>query len=501
MARGVITMTTAPAGSGKSYRRGPHFLLTEFLPNQEGVHWSNLPLYAEKLAEEMARRTGKPAAEFLDRIKLVPPEVQQTWREGSSGPWEFFADMDLQNAHVALDEFHEFCGTNKSRHLREKYQFWFGQIRHRGATIEVISQSPEKIAREIHYEAGVQLSLVNSEDRRDPWFRILLGDWYELRAKFLTGKYQSAVWEIEERKAKGKWVQEDSRVFWLDAFYFQFYDSYSKPTDGNKKAIAQKREFEKRSALGLLWWFLKRNCFKLALRAAFVGFLLWFVCGGLTWAMKTSITVSNEMVAKSMKDAAEQAAAQQRAALGEPTRSNLPGVPAVPAALPRPKAYPDGTPTVGAAASMPSTQAAKGQAVWQAQLQDLRAQLEQERAQRQEADRRAQAATMVVLMTRESVTFRGGDTYRVGERVEGGALDGKTVRLIDWDRRQVVFDDGSSVRLGGGMETDSGKAAGEHAGVPPVGGDAGRMRESGGDQDRTAPPPPATLPAVLQPAE
>jgi hypothetical protein len=273
--RGIITMTTAPAGSGKSYRRGPHFLLNEFLPHQEGVHWSNLPVFVDKLAEEMAKRTGKPVDEFANRIKLIPPEVQQSWREGKSGPWEFFQDIDLQNAHVALDEFHEFCGTNKARHLREKYQFWFGQIRHRGATIEVISQAPEKIAREIHYEAGVQLSLVNSEDRRDPWFRILLGDWYELRAKFITGKYQSAIWEIEERKAKGKWITEDSRLFWLDAFYFQFYDSYSKPADGQKKAEAQKREFEKRSAGALAWWFIRRNWIKLSIRAAFVGFLIW----------------------------------------------------------------------------------------------------------------------------------------------------------------------------------------------------------------------------------
>jgi hypothetical protein len=500
MARGVITMTTAPAGSGKSYRRGPHFLLTEFLPQHEGVHWSNLPLYADKLAEEMAKRTGKPVSEFRDRIQLIPPEVLQAWREGSSGPWEFFADKDLQNAHVAFDEFHEFCGTNKSRQLREKYQFWFGQIRHRGATIEVISQSPEKIAREIHYEAGVQLSLVNSEDRRDPWFRILLGDWYELRAKFLTGKYQSAVWEIEERKAKGKWVQEDSRVFWLDAFYFQFYDSYSKPTDGNKKAIAQKREFEKRSAMSLLWWFVKRNCVKLAIRAAFVGFLIWFVSGGLTWAMRSSITMSNEMVAKSMKQAAEEAAAQQRAREAAERSKALLAAKNAPATLTRPVAYPEGTPTVGAPASMPATQPTTREVALQGQMIEMRMQLEHERLARQEADRRALAATMVVLMTREAVTFRGGDTYGVGDRVQGGALDGRIVRRIDWSRREVVFDDGSAVRLGGSLEADTGKAGATSDGATAAGdGDAdGRLRGSGGSPDN---PAPTTLPTVLQQAQ
>lgn len=284
-ARSVITLTTGPAGSGKTYVRCARFLLDEWLPERSGVHYSNFPVFRDKVAEFSAKKTGKLESEILDRIQIIPESTLDLWVNGHSGPWDFFRDKNLDGCHIAIDECHNFCGAKTNHKIRQRWQAWLGEIRHQGATVEFLSQSPEKVAKEIHYEAGLRLSLVNSEDRRDPFLGILLGDWYELKAAFVTKEYQTVVWEIERRNVDGKWIEQNKRVFTLDPFYFQFYDSFSRPVQGGEKATGQKREFEKRSKPALIRWFLRRNVFSIAPRAMLVGGVLYLCMGGSSTVM------------------------------------------------------------------------------------------------------------------------------------------------------------------------------------------------------------------------
>ena len=283
--RSTVLLTTGVAGSGKSYVRCARFLVDEFLPDTDGVHYSNFPVFPEKIAALIAPRLKVEPGAIIDRIKVIPDEALQTWISGESGPWDYFRDLDLQNTHIAIDEIHNFCGKNTKRKTRARWQSWLGEIRHRGATVEFISQSPQKIAREIEYEAGVRLSLINSADRRDPFFGVTLGDWYELRAKFFTGELEPRVWQVERRNVDGKWLVQSTKSFLIEAHYFQFYDSYSAPHMGGRKASAPKYEFEKRSRIGLLWWFSRRNWWPIGSRSC-VGVLLFlFFFGGLgNWA-------------------------------------------------------------------------------------------------------------------------------------------------------------------------------------------------------------------------
>jgi hypothetical protein len=443
-ARGIITLTTAPAGSGKTFRRGPHFLLNYLLTQTHASHWSNLPLFPEKIAEEAAKRTGRPLEEFIDRIKLIPPEVCDQWRSGDSGPWEFFASIDLQDAHLALDEFHEFCGANTPPALREKYRVWFGQIRHRGATIEIISQDPDKIGKEVERECANRLALVNNEDRRDPYFRILFGDWYELRAKFFTGQYIASVWEVEYRKANGKWVEEDKRVFWLDKTYFPFYDSYSKPTDSAVKGEASKREFEKRTRLGLIGWFIKNNWPRLVWKGAIYGFVVWLLCGGLVWLMLQAVSVINHRVISQLN----------RAAVGDlggvqtihSTTTSIKGV-THPSALPRPQMIEDARKT-----EAPTTMQALD--IQKQQASQYYNELQEERSKSAELERtlaetqaKLKKNSLIVCLTPDSMTLSDGQSYRVGERVDSGLYAGKLVKAIHWNRRRVEFEDGTLVGL------------------------------------------------------
>jgi len=289
-ARSVITLTTGPAGSGKTYVRCSRFLCDEWLPERTGIHYSNFPIFREKVAEFVSKRMGKAEENLLERMQIIPTEVMNTWISGQSGPWDFFHNKNLDGCHIAIDECHNFCGAKTHHRVRARWQAWLGEIRHQGATVEFLSQSPEKVAREIHYEAGLRLSLINSEDRRDPFLGILLGDWYELKAAFITGDYQTVVWEVERRNVDGKWVEQNKRMFTLDPRYFELYDSFSRPVQGGEKSHGQPREYQKRSRSALVWWFFKRNAFSIVPRFALVASVVYLCTGGsaplLNWMVK-----------------------------------------------------------------------------------------------------------------------------------------------------------------------------------------------------------------------
>jgi len=296
--RSVVAITCAPAGSGKSYVRCARFLVEEFLPEREGVHYSNFPLgqvpahhafpperegqtFIERIADAVAKKTGKAAADYERRIVTIPDETLERWRDGTSGPWETFHDVELTGAHIAIDEVHVYCGAKHPKPIRQKWQAWLGEIRHRGATVELISQHENKIATELVYEAGAKISLVKLDDERDPFFGILLGDWYELRAKFITGEYTACVMEIEKRDVDGKWRENNRRRFWLRPEFFRFYDSFSAPQSGSGQGSSTPaREFQKRTAAGLVRWFVVRNLVPLFSRMGMALFVVWLVCGG-----------------------------------------------------------------------------------------------------------------------------------------------------------------------------------------------------------------------------
>ena len=66
---------------------------------------------------------------------------------------------------------------------------WAGEVRHRGCTVEFLSQHETKVHSIIRNEASLKRYMFNGEDRRDPWLKVKMGDWYNLRAKFfLTGR-------------------------------------------------------------------------------------------------------------------------------------------------------------------------------------------------------------------------------------------------------------------------------------------------------------------------
>ena len=274
----VISTTGAP-GTGKTYSRCARYLYDWWLPEETGVHYSNFPVKIEAFLAKYP--------DARERIKIIPPEELEKWAlcDGIHGPWEYFRDFDLQGAHIAIDECHNFLRRSGRGVVAnsDRWQRWLGEIRHRGCTVEFLSQDPHKVHPTVEQHSAVRIQLVSSEDRRDPIFGCLLGDWYELRAG-VTGEYENVIWQLEERRINGKWRQSDFLRFTIEPQYFGLYDSFNAPQSGGGKATGQDRVFQKRGKFGLLSWFLKRNWWRLVTRS-FIGVCALWVCfgGGIPW--------------------------------------------------------------------------------------------------------------------------------------------------------------------------------------------------------------------------
>lgn len=301
----IIQFTTAPSGSGKTYLRCARFLADDLLPETDLRHISNFPYDPRKVADYVAAKYDMDYDELLERMFIIPHEVMESWRLGESGPWEYFdksaPERTLDGAHVAIDEIHNFCGTDHKPHVRQKWMSWVNEIRHQGATIEFISQTPDQVARQLKSSASVHRLLTSSEELTDPWFHINLCDWYELRA-LIFGKYLSMVYEQIGRREGSRIKYDDKKEKWwyLLPEYFELYDSYSTPTAGGHSGGPPKREFERRSAIGLVWWFVRRNAWLLLRRLWIPILIIAMIMGGGKYVMTYLIGVFSNVGQRNM---------------------------------------------------------------------------------------------------------------------------------------------------------------------------------------------------------
>lgn len=447
--RSVVTCTVGPAGSGKSFRRCAHFIINEFLPEHDGVHWSNFPLgevpadhtyppeyegetFIERIANRAAAMHGLDEQKLLQRVKMIPEEELKKWEKGESGPWDFFEGKDLQDAHIAIDEIHNFLDPQAPAAEKRKWRQWLGEIRHQGATVEFISQSDQKIAIELRRESAMLIELQNTETLRDPVFRIELGDWYELRAMLLR-RYNSGVQEIASRSAvKGKGSRIYRKFFVLDPWYFQFYDSYSKPQKGGNKGRAQRKQWQRRSPPGLLAWFIARNMPKLAPRVALAAVLVWvlFFDGG-------------KFVMGWMFERAQTWGERSASAIPEATRQK-------------------GTEPAAAIVGTEEASETMALALEQNDEAKILAELfERLRLQYNSLDERHKALQIeheqllgqvrdmsaLVAVTHDAVTFRSGYTYRIGDVIDYGEHKGRKIVAINARKRTATLDNQRILRL------------------------------------------------------
>ena len=47
---------------------------------------------------------GNTENDIKKRLEVIPDDVLQLWRNGYSGPWDYFRGRDLKYCHIAIDE-------------------------------------------------------------------------------------------------------------------------------------------------------------------------------------------------------------------------------------------------------------------------------------------------------------------------------------------------------------------------------------------------------------
>ncbi len=414
--RSTVYLTTGAAGSGKTYRRCARFMVDEFLPKETGHIYTNYPVFADKMAEAVSKKHKIPKEDILARIHIIPKAELDKWmltcdrRDSDTieGPWSYFENIDINNAHIAIDEIHNFCGVSTPKHQRQKWGKWLGEIRHRGATVEFLTQSPNKLADEIKWEASVLISLVNGETNRDPLFKILMSNWYELQAA-ITGVYEKRIHQIEKRSVDGKWKVSHHETFTLDPYYFQFYDSFAAPHTGGISGTADKHEFQKHGRAGVLWWFIRSNPWAVFSRLFIFLLFVWIVLlGGNQILFKTFLEKLSSM-------------AQKQTAIKKVEKPG-PARPVLPVAA-SDKTLPPG------------------------QLSTVEKELQKVIQENQSLQEKLQAQSMVALMTTDSVLLKNGLVLRKGETIDSGIYQGKKVEKILWLQRTVMLSDGTVLRM------------------------------------------------------
>lgn len=519
MSRSVAFITTATMGSGKTYARGPYFVVNEWIPFHQGIHVSNFPLDVEAIAEYCERRHGVPKEDTRRRLVVLPQSVVDSWSdelekgEVPEGPWTYFRENDvpLSGTHIALDEAHIFMprGERSQIERRKYWRKWLSEIRHEGATVEFLTQDVESLDDQVVKRCDLRMSIISRVSDRDPFLRIPMADWYELKGKF-TGEWNPIVGQHELRKTHKGWEEISVKNVELKSEYYRLYDSFSKPQDsktrGAKGKHTDRHEFEKRSWPSLLWWFFRRNWGALVTRAALVMFLGWAtVGGGGTFLIGVLFAFIQGFVP-------DESGAVKSGPKSEESRQEV---------------YADGLENVEGGSRSGTEGAGEGEELQPLEsrfllpldtvlysedtpdggflryrVSDLAGLLEDNawldttvQVQKQELEQLRVEGSGVSVMTPEYIIFESGERVRVGERIKGsGHYDSELVE-IDYRGRRALLDNGAVLTLrlpdvkrssilgglSGSGSVSAGSGSGRGSGGGPRGtGDAGRERRPPG---------------------
>lgn len=273
--KATVSLTVGSSGSGKTYYRCSVFLIDEWLPFHNGLLICNYPINMDNLLADYP--------DAGERVEIIPEDVLKAWREGRSGPWDYLSSRDISGCHIAIDEIHNYCGSASDIKIRRKWQQFVGELRHRGATIEFLTQAEAKCSKELLAEAEIRYEIQNGENRRVPILGYRYGDLYELRAK-LIGKYLAPSFCLEKTQADGGWHNLEERCFFRLPSYFKYYNSFSAPMSGGEKGnVSEKHPYEKYNWLQLIIWFFFQYPFRIPIQIGMVSVFVWFFfCGGMT---------------------------------------------------------------------------------------------------------------------------------------------------------------------------------------------------------------------------
>ena len=302
----VVKCTTGVMGAGKSYSR-MRWVLEEFLPKEEGILYTNVPLDVYEISKYMVKK-GYDELAIKKRIHIIPKNILDGWKRLDPktgmpptnpdfddkfsfddeltykeisfqflGPWQYFQDLDLSAGHIMIDEIQKIVDNRSTNKLKKLWADWLSTIRHEGCTLEFMTQTTKRLPMEIKDVSEITVEILPNAENRFPLLPIKNYDYYQLFKKLFDWDLKSSTlteWMIGEN-SKRKVVFRKKYSF--KPFFYRFYDTNNNEESG-KSGTRKKEEWERLSHIGIILWFLRRNFFQVCLifLYLYLGFMLLF---------------------------------------------------------------------------------------------------------------------------------------------------------------------------------------------------------------------------------
>ena len=304
----TIKFTNGVPGAGKSYSRSV-WLVTDFLSNESGDVYTNLPLNIDNICDYLEER-GYDRDRIRERIKLIPTEQLAIWKKTNpdtgmparnekynasldvdseskdycekqyqfQGPWLYFQDKDVSGAHIIFDEIQELVHTRSSKKLQTEWNDWLATIRHENCTIEFMTQMESRVPKAISGIAETRVEILPLRTQRIPILGIMNYDFYQVIKRVLDINMNGSFVQEFRCDMGGKKTKSGRPLkYRFKPKYFKFYDSFNKTTSKDKKGERKKEPWELHSSIGIVLWFFKRNLFQSLLGFAMAAGFLWLV--------------------------------------------------------------------------------------------------------------------------------------------------------------------------------------------------------------------------------
>lgn len=423
MSRPVCQLTVGPPRVGKS-ARVVRLLVSEFLPYEDGTLFTNLPLNVSAIADLVGpmlvsrlKLTLEAAKDEIHRrVQIIPQDVLEAWEceveAGHPGvcPDAWLMPQIQPGDHIVLDEAHRYIPKEADKlnpELVLDWKRWVAELGHPGASLELISQDQWMISEAIRALAAVKVQLSSLEETRSEVSGFRLSDQWQLIAKWRRQHYVSGWREDMWVRANNKFevVPIDGqpyKVYRFDPLWFTCYDSHSKKPGEEGGYVRKKPECERLSWPWFASWFVSRNfnpvCKWLSYPVLGVAAMLFFLFYGQSALTGSMLMLSN-------------AVGSTTGAVSKDKAKETPTPPASSGSV----ASPAGASLVNAVAS--------------------------------EAIDRLLWDSAIILMSERHVIMRNGSLIRVGEKVQHGTYNGRTIAKVDLARRVCQLDNGVVLQL------------------------------------------------------
>lgn len=321
----TIKYTVGVPGSGKSYTR-VRWIVEEFLINEEGILYTNLPLHIDTFVEYFEAK-GFCGDAIRERLFIIPSDVLRRWKTKDPktgmppanpdfvpladdvfdddldyeemqyeflGPWTYFQNKDMSGAHILFDEIQEIVHTQSARNLRTLWNNWLSTIRHENCTIEFMTQLDQRVPTELKGIAETKLEIRPNKSHRFPMLPILNYDYYQLfKGLFDVDLNSSSVYEYTTGKGGKKELLGKPKKYRFEPRFFKFYDT-SNRTTSRKKSLRKKEPWEQYSKFSLCLWFVRRNYACCFLITAYALGLFFMLDGGMYKMLSWYSTMSSK---------------------------------------------------------------------------------------------------------------------------------------------------------------------------------------------------------------